>query len=99
MLLALEKEKKLRTFNVFLKNVSYMGVRLYDIEETDTAFVNYCSTFKRTFDSVELKIASNTESASFDCSINNSNIEKDDESVQDADLDNTNNVKNYSYLI
>ena len=56
MLLALEKENKLTTFTVYLKNVSYMCVRLPEISETDCSYVNYCSTFKRTFDTVDLKI-------------------------------------------
>ena len=59
MLLTLEKENKLRTFIVYLKNISYMGVRHYDVEEKDTLFINYCSTFKRTFDTVELKVTNN----------------------------------------
>lgn len=61
MLLALEKESKLKTFTVNLKNISYMGVHLWDIKETDSVFVNYSLTFKRTFDSVELKIGKNAE--------------------------------------
>lgn len=56
MLLALEKENKLTTFTVHLKNVSYMCVRLPEIAETDSDYISYCSTFKRTFDTVELKI-------------------------------------------
>ena len=56
MLFALEKENKLKTFTVNLKNISYMGVRLSEISEADEFYLNYCSTFKRTFDTVELKI-------------------------------------------
>lgn len=59
MLFALEKENKLKTFTVNLKNISYMGVRLSEISETDEFYLNYCSTFKRTFDTVELKINRN----------------------------------------
>jgi len=88
MLLAMEKEKKLRTFNVCLKNVSYMGVRLYEIEDTDSAFINYCSTFKRTFDTVELKITTNTEGGVG----NNRSGQENDESVQDTELDDTEHV-------
>lgn len=55
MLIAMEKEKKLHIFTVNLKNVSYMGVRSYDVSEKDPLFENYCATFKRTFDTVDLK--------------------------------------------
>jgi hypothetical protein len=55
MLLALERDKKLHTFEVALKNVSYMCVRAYDIDESDEIYKNYCCTFKRTYDSVDLK--------------------------------------------
>lgn len=54
MLINLESEKKLNVFNVNLKNVSYMCVKSCDISETDDLYINYCSTFKRTFDSVDL---------------------------------------------
>ncbi len=54
MLINLENEKKLNVFNVNLKNVSYMCVKSCDVCETDELYVNYCSTFKRTFDSVDL---------------------------------------------
>lgn len=56
MLHALEREKKLRTFEVSVKNVSYMCVCVTDIDESDEIFKNYCSTFRRTFDSVDLKV-------------------------------------------
>ena len=56
ILLGLESEGKLRTFLVTLKNTSYLCVRLPDISETDPILTNYCATFKRTFDSVEVKI-------------------------------------------
>ncbi len=58
MLIAMEKEKKLHIFTVNLKNVSYMGVRSFDISEQDPIYTNYCLTFKRTFDTVDLKFKS-----------------------------------------
>lgn len=61
MLLNLESEHKLHVFEVLLKNVSYMCVRLYGISETDEIYVNYCATFKRTFDSVDLKLNTTTD--------------------------------------
>ncbi len=62
MLVALEKEKKLVLFEVNLKNQSYMCVRSTDVLETDPSFINYCSTFRRTFDSVDSKFKSEFES-------------------------------------
>lgn len=62
MLVALEKEKKLVLFEVNLKNQSYMCVRSMDVLETDPSFINYCSTFRRTFDSVDSKFKSEFES-------------------------------------
>ncbi len=70
MLFALEKENKLKTFTVNLKNISYMGVRLSEISETDEFYINYCSTFKRTFDTVELKINRNQSNSSLPNDIN-----------------------------
>ena len=64
MLLALEKEEKLSLFEVSLKNQSYMCVRSRDVTESDPAFINYCSTFRRTFDSVDCKFKSELESSS-----------------------------------
>ena len=55
MLISLEKEGILKTFTVSLKNTSYMGVRLASMSENDDLYVNYCATFKRTFDSVDVK--------------------------------------------
>ncbi len=54
MLIAMEKEQKLHIFNLILKNVNYMCVRSFDIGETDNVYVNYCATFNRTFDSVNI---------------------------------------------
>jgi hypothetical protein len=62
MLAALEKEKKIVLFEVNLKNQSYMCVRSIDVIETDPSFINYCSTFRRTFDSVDSKFKSELES-------------------------------------
>jgi hypothetical protein len=62
MLAALEKEKKIVLFEVNLKNQSYMCVRSIDVSETDPSFINYCSTFRRTFDSVDSKFKSELES-------------------------------------
>jgi hypothetical protein len=56
MLIQLENDKKIRVFEVSLKNVSYMCARAYDINEKDDEFIKYCSTFKRTFDSVDVKV-------------------------------------------
>lgn len=55
MLLSLEKEGILKIFNASLKNTSYMCVRLASMSENDDLYVNYCATFKRTFDSVDVK--------------------------------------------
>ncbi|CAF0758348.1 unnamed protein product [Brachionus calyciflorus] len=55
MLMALEKEAKLKIFDVNLKSTSYMGVRIISLSEDDELFKNYCATFRRTFDSVDLK--------------------------------------------
>jgi len=71
MLIAMEKEQKLHIFNLFLKNVNYMCVRSFDIDETDSVYVNYCATFNRTFDSVsivkhddkQIEIENNSEQA------------------------------------
>lgn len=56
MLQTLEKEKKLHVFEVQLKNVNYMCVRAWEIDEEDEVFKTYCQTFKRTFDTVDLKL-------------------------------------------
>ena len=55
MLYNLEKENKLRLFEVNLKNLNYMCVRAWDVSENDPLYINYCSTFRRTFDSVDSK--------------------------------------------
>ena len=58
MLVQLEAEHKLAIFELHLKNMSYMGVRACDVTDTDECFLNYCATFKRTFDSVDPKYKS-----------------------------------------
>jgi general transcription factor 3C polypeptide 1 len=69
MLISLENDKKLHIFNVQLKNLSYMGVRAFEITETDSSFLNYCATFNRTFDSVDSKFKSEIDqSESASCS-------------------------------
>lgn len=54
MLNAMEAENKLKVFTVTLKNLSYMCARSLAISEQDDVYKNYCATFKRTFDSVDL---------------------------------------------
>jgi hypothetical protein len=61
MIVALEQERKLDVFYVNLKNVGYMCVKTCDVSETSELYVNYCSTFKRTFDSVDLNGRTNQE--------------------------------------
>lgn len=56
MLMTLVSEQKLRVFEVPLKSVSYMCVCAADIDESHEVYRNYCSTFRRTFDSVDLKM-------------------------------------------
>jgi hypothetical protein len=55
MLTALEAEKKLKIFEINMKNVSYMCVRSVDLSEDDDIYKNYCQTFKRTFDADDFK--------------------------------------------
>lgn len=59
MLTTLENENKLKVFYVNLKNLNYMCARAVDITEEDEVYKNYCATFKRTFDSVNLNLDEN----------------------------------------
>lgn len=66
MLMTLESERKLRTFEMPLKSVSYMCVCAPDIDESHELYKNYTSTFKRTFDSVDLSLKNNESGSESD---------------------------------
>lgn len=93
MLINLEKEKKLRIFEVGLKNVVYMCIRSYEIEETDQIYKNYCATFKRTFDSVDLNVKSDMDQTALSVAASASQSDVIEEATNQNDKNESDELK------
>lgn len=59
----LEREANLKTFEVRLKSVLHMCVRAADVDENDEIFKNYCGTFRRTYESIDLNVKNKAAAA------------------------------------